>query len=220
MSFFVTGTDTEVGKTLVACALLRAFAARGRRAVGMKPVAAGADPAGRNEDVEQLIAAGNVAAPRPLVNPYLLPEPLAPHLAARHVGLGIDLEHIAACFAQLQAQADVVIVEGAGGFRVPLTGTADGADLALRLNLPVILVVGLRLGCLNHALLTAEAVRARGLPLAGWVANRIDPRMSCVEENVETLRQRLGVPCLAVLPRLTTPDAVRVAQLLELPDAI
>jgi dethiobiotin synthetase len=212
-AYFLAGTDTEAGKTLVAAALLRAAAGQGLRALGMKPVAAGG--AG---DVDALVAAGSVAAPRDIVNPYLLREPLSPHLAAKHDGVAIDLEVIARCFNELRGRADFLVVEGAGGFRVPLTDTLDGADLAARLGLPVILVVGLRLGCLNHALLTAEAIRARGLPLAGWVANQVDARMACVAENVGTLRARLAAPLLGFVPHQPKPDAAQVAGLLTLPD--
>lgn len=211
-AYFLPGTDTGVGKTLIAAALLRAAAAQGQRALGMKPVAAGGA-----EDVDALVAASNVAAPREAVNPYLLTEPLSPHLAARRDGVAIDLEHIARCFSELQARADFLIVEGAGGFRVPLSDAHDGADLAARLGLPVILVVGLRLGCLNHALLTAEAIRARGLRLAGWVANQVDPAMACVDENVETLRTRLAAPLLGFVPHQASPNAEQVATLLTLP---
>ncbi|MBM3392210.1 MAG: dethiobiotin synthase [Betaproteobacteria bacterium] len=211
-AFFLTGTDTEVGKTLIAAALLRAAAAQGLKALGMKPVAAGGA-----EDVEALIAAGNVQAPREAVNPYLLREPLSPQLAARRDGVKIDVEVIARRFDALRGRADFLVVEGAGGFRVPLTDTQDGADLAARLGLPVVLVVGLRLGCLNHALLTEEAIRARGLRLAGWVANRIDPGMACATENVDTLRARLSAPLLGVVPHQDRPDPARVAALLSLP---
>ena len=211
-AYFLTGTDTGVGKTLISAALLRAAAAQGLRALGMKPVAAG--DAG---DVDALIAAGSGVAPREAVNPYLLREPLSPHLAARRDGVAIDLEVIARRFGELRGQADFLIVEGAGGFRVPLSDTQDGTDLAARLGLPVILVVGLRLGCLNHALLTAEAIRARGLRLAGWVANQVDARMACVAENVETLRARLGAPLLGFVPYQAQPDPAQVASLLALP---
>lgn len=211
-AYFLTGTDTEVGKTLIAAALLRAAAAQGLRALGMKPVAAGG-----SEDVDALIAASNVAAPRDCINPYLLTEPLSPHLAARRDGVAIDIELIARRFGELQGRADFLVVEGAGGFRVPLSDAHDGADLAARLGLPVILVVRLRLGCLNHALLTAEAIRARGLRLAGWVANQVDAQMACVEENVGTLRARLAAPLLGVVPHQENPDPARIAALLQLP---
>jgi dethiobiotin synthetase len=212
-AWFLTGTDTGVGKTLIAAALLHAAAAQGLRALGMKPVAAG--DAG---DVDALIAAGNVAAARECINPYLLAEPLSPHLAARRDGVAIDVERIAHCLRELRALADFLVVEGAGGFRAPLDETRDSADLAVRLGLPVILVVGLRLGCLSHALLTAEAVRARGLHLAGWVANQVDAQMACVEENIDTLRTRLDAPLLGAVPHQAAPDASRVARLLRLPE--
>lgn len=211
-AYFLTGTDTGVGKTLIASALLHVAAAQGLRALGMKPVAAG--DAG---DVDALIAAGSVAAPRDCVNPYLLREPLSPHIAAQRDGTPIDLDHIARCFGELRERADFLIVEGAGGFRVPLSDAHDGADLAARLGLPVILVVGLRLGCLNHALLTAGAIRARGLRLAGWVANQVDAQIACVDENIDTLRARLGAPLLGFVPHQALPDPAQVASLLALP---
>jgi dethiobiotin synthetase len=211
--FFVAGTDTGVGKTLVACALLHAFARDGRRVVGMKPVAAGAsDAAGRwgNEDVAALSAASNVQADRSSVNSYLLKLPVAPHIAAAAEGVVIDLAAIEKSFATLREIADVVIVEGIGGFRVPLTDREDSADLAARLGLPVILVVGMRLGCLNHALLTVDAIAARGLKLAGWVANSIDPEMAKLPENVAALRARIAAPLLGAVPFLTPPDPARL----------
>lgn len=219
-AYFVTGTDTGVGKTRVSCALLRAFAARGLRAAGMKPVAAGCEaPAGCGmvcDDVERLRAAGNVEAPAEWVNPYAFLPPVAPHLAAAQSGVEIDLDTLAAAFSRLGALADVVIVEGVGGWRVPLNPREDTADLARRLGLPVILVVGMRLGCLNHALLTAQSVAACGLPLAGWVANRIDPHMPLFDENVQALRERLTAPLLGVLPYQGDADAARMAEHLSL----
>jgi len=212
-AYFLTGTDTEVGKTLTTCALLHAAAAQGMRTLGMKPVAAGG-----SEDADALVAASRVAAPRDCVNPYLLREPLAPHIAARRDGVTIDIAHIARCFEKLRGLADFIVVEGVGGFRVPLDDSRDSADLAVLLGLPVILVVGLRLGCINHALLTAEAVRARGLPLAGWIANQVDENMACVQENIAALRDRLEAPLLGSVPHLATPDATRVAEMLTLPD--
>ncbi len=208
--FFVTGTDTGVGKTLVACALLRAFARRGLRAVGMKPVAAGGD-----EDVAALAAASNVQVERSLLNPYLLRLPVAPHIAAAEDGVAIELAAIERSFAALSERADVVVVEGVGGFRVPLTDGEDSADLAVRLGLPVILVVGMRLGCLNHALLTVEAIAARALPLAGWVANAIDPQMPKRPENVAALRVRIAAPLVGEVPFLAPPDAERAAEVLD-----
>ncbi len=212
--FFVTGTDTGVGKTLVACALLKLFAARGLKAVGMKPVAAGAEPVGAgllNEDVAQLVAAGNVVAPREHVNPYCFGPPIAPHIAAAQAGVAIGIDRIETSFRALAGLADIVVVEGAGGFRVPLadgtdTAGADTAQLAQRLALPVVLVVGMRLGCLNHALLTVEAVAARGLDLAGWVANHVDPRMAAADENVRALESLIAAPLLARVAYLENPD--------------
>lgn len=214
---FVTGTDTGVGKTLVACALLRAYAGRGLRAVGMKPVASGAVPS-RNglvhDDVERLIAAGNVAAPREHVNPYCFAPPIAPHIAASAAGMTIDLDHIGRCLNALTERADVVIVEGVGGFRVPLCPGADTAQLAALLALPVVLVVGMRLGCLNHALLTADAIAARGLQLAGWVANHIDPGMIAADENVRTLEALITAPLIARIAHAVSPDPAALAGVL------
>ncbi|MBX6392407.1 MAG: dethiobiotin synthase [Burkholderiales bacterium] len=200
MNLFVTGTDTEVGKTRVAAALLHAFAARRLRTVGMKPVAAGCDAQGLNEDVETLCAASSVKAPREWVCPYLFQPPIAPHIAAAEAGVTIDLAHIEARYRELRTLADVVIVEGVGGWLVPLNARETGADLARRLGAPVVLVVGMRLGCINHALLTQEAILARGLRLAGWVANRVDPDMQRTERNLEALRERLQAPLLADFP--------------------
>jgi dethiobiotin synthetase len=214
--FFVTGTDTGVGKTLVSCALLHAYAAQGLRTVGMKPVAAGCDTAGDNEDVTALMAAASIAAPAALVNPYRFAPPIAPHLAAAEAGVDITLTRIADAYSALATLADVVIVEGVGGFCVPLNARESTADLAVRLGLPVILVVGLRLGCLNHALLTAEAVCARGLTLAGWVANAIDPAMAQVEANVRALQDRLGARLVARLPFMTTLQAPQLAERVDL----
>jgi len=210
MSYFITGTDTGVGKTLISCALLHRFSAQGRRTVGMKPVAAGCDAEGHNEDALQLLAAGNVAVDYGTINPYCLQHTIAPHIAAQRAGALIDLSVIAKSYKMLAAQADVVIVEGAGGLLVPINEQQDSADLMLELGLPVIMVVGMRLGCLNHALLTAEAIASRGLALAGWVANVIDADMAAVEENVAALQQRIAAPLLGIVPYMTQAD-MRVA---------
>ncbi|NYG33908.1 dethiobiotin synthase [Sphaerotilus montanus] len=207
-SVFVIGTDTGVGKTHAAAHLLRGWAASGHRAVGMKPVAAGTAP--DDDDALRLRAASNVAVPAALDNPVRLPEPLSPHLSAQRAGVAITLAPIVAAFRALQQRAEVVVVEGAGGFLVPLDepaggGLLTGAGLAEALGLPVVLVVGIRLGCLNHALLTAEAVRARGLTLAGWIANRVDPDMACADDNVAFLRRHLPAPLWADLPYSPTP---------------
>ncbi|MCB5188483.1 dethiobiotin synthase [Methylobacillus caricis] len=193
-AFFVTGTDTGVGKTTISSMLVRQFAQRSLRSAGMKPVASGCERRhGQlvSEDVTQLLAASNVDLPLSDINPYAFEPAIAPHIAARQAGVQIDLNHIKAAFERLQANADVVIVEGAGGFYVPLDELHDVADLAVKLGLPLILVVGMRLGCINHALLTAEAITRRGLKLAGWVANQVDPEMAMLEENLQTLRQRM-----------------------------
>lgn len=203
---FVTGTDTGVGKTRVALALVHALRARGLRVAAMKPVSAGAEPGQLNEDVAALRAASNVTADLADVNPYAFDLPVAPHIAAASAGVAIDIERIAQAYARLSANADVVVVEGAGGWRVPLSAETDLADLAARLNLPVLLVVGLRLGCLNHALLTADAVCVRRLPWAGWVANCLDPGMLNADDNLIALRQRLPGPCLGVRP--FTPEPI------------
>jgi dethiobiotin synthetase len=211
---FVTGTDTEIGKTLISSAILHGLVQAGVKAAGMKPIAAGAemrDGLLHNDDVAQLVAASNVALPRELVVPYLLREPAAPQRAAELEGVTIEEERIIAAHAQIAAQVDAVVVEGVGGFRVPLSNHFDTADLAQRLGLPVVLVVGLRLGCINHALLTADAVRARGLNLAGWVANLADPRMRHSEANLEALQLRLGAPLLGYVPRLQQPTAAAAA---------
>lgn len=218
-SYLVTGTDTGVGKTLVACALLHACAARGLRAVGMKPVAAGARSGkGRllNEDVGQLIAAGNVNAPPAAVNPYCFEPPVAPHIAAQEAGVEINVDHIVAGWHELARLADVVVIEGAGGFCVPLNARATFADLAQRIAAPVVMVVGMRLGCLNHALLTCEAIRARGLELAGWVANHIEPAMANANENVSSLQARLDAPLLARIVHAENPDPRAVARNMDL----
>jgi len=211
MNYFVTGTDTGVGKTLISCALLHAFAARGVSVVGMKPVAAGCDADGLNEDVKQLRAASNILASLDQINPYSFFHPIAPHIAARNAGVSISLGRILEAYNALDAQADVVIVEGAGGFQVPLNDTQDSADLTVALNLPVILVVGMRLGCLNHALLTMRAIDDCGLRCAGWVANILDPDMAVLDENIQALQQRIQAPLLGVVKHQTAPDAHAIA---------
>jgi dethiobiotin synthetase len=219
IGYFVTGTDTEIGKTLISSALLHALVQsgvqgsqglHGLRAAGMKPIAAGTelrDGAWHNDDVDRIAAAANVALPRELTTPYLLREPAAPHIAAKLEGIEIDGSHIVECYQRVAKQADAVVVEGVGGFRVPLSDTSDTADLAQRLGLPVILVVGLRLGCINHALLTADAIVARGLKLAGWVANSVDVGMHHASANIDAIAARLPAPLLGYLPRLDRPNA-------------
>jgi dethiobiotin synthetase len=212
---FLTGTDTGVGKTLAACALLHAANRLGLRTIAMKPIVAGANE--DESDVDRLIAACTVAAPRHLVNPYCLAEPIAPHIAAADEQRSVDIDTIRTAFARLAQSADFIVVEGVGGFRVPLGDDVDTADLAQALDLPVVLVVGLRLGCLNHALLTAEAIRARGLGLAGWIANRIDPQMPRWQDNLAALEARLDAPLLGLLPWSEPPDPRHMGELLKLP---
>src|SRR5258706_4809226 len=208
---FVTGTDTGVGKTLCACALIHALVNRGLDVMPMKPVAAGADVhAGgwANEDTIALLrAAGRDEARAADANPVLLREPMAPHIAAARQQRVITLAPILEALERARSGADFVVVEGVGGYRVPLSDSLDTVDMACAMALPVVLVVGLRLGCLNHALLTAGAIRASGLPLAGWIANAIDPSMAVPDENVEALRERLGAPLLGRLPPAEHPSA-------------
>ena len=218
-AYFLTGTDTEIGKTFITCALLHHAAQRGLKAAGIKPVAAGTDAAGVNEDVASIRAASNLALPPKIVNPYCFKAAIAPHIAAAEEGVSIDFAPIAAACDHARQLADLLIVEGVGGFRVPLGVDRDSADLAVALGLPVILVVGLRLGCINHALLTAEAIAARGLTLAGWVANRIDPAMPRQEENIAALAARLGAPLLGSVPHVADGGPAAAAACLSLPAA-
>ena len=216
---FVTGTDTEIGKTLVSSAILHKLVEHGQRACGMKPVAAGAEMRdGRlhNEDADLLAAAGNVHLPPNITTPFMLREPASPHIAAAIDGVTIEPVPILAAFTEIQAASDAVVVEGVGGFRVPFSSTFDSADLARQLNLPVILVVGLRLGCISHALLTVETIISRGLVLAGWVANSVDPEMRFERENIEALAQRIPAPLLGHVPRLPQPTAAAAATFIEL----
>jgi len=217
--YFVTGTDTEIGKTLVSCTLLYAMVQHGWRSVGMKPVAAGAewvDGVWRNEDVTALGAVSNVQADQKLVNPYLFKLAAAPHIAAVQEQCQIETAIIMQSFHQLRALAQSVVVEGVGGFRVPLNATQDSADLAQLLALPVVLVVGMRLGCISAALLTAEAIRARGLTLAGWVANSAQTEMPQLQENLNALRERLDAPYLGYIPHLNHPDPGQAYGFLDL----
>jgi dethiobiotin synthetase len=234
-SFFITGTDTEIGKTFSACALMCALRAKGVNVAPMKPIAAGtvAIPTSAtgtvaiptraagtvdinsvtlNEDVHSLCAVYEKKIDIKLVNPYCFAEPIAPHVAAQHEGVAVSLDVIQHAFDQLAATHDCVLVEGAGGFLVPMSATQSMADLPQHLGLDVILVVGMRLGCINHALLTQEAIRARGLRIAGWIANVVDPAMSAFKENIATLETAISAPLLGVLPRIGTADIVLAAK--------
>ncbi|WP_431820645.1 dethiobiotin synthase [Burkholderia sp. F1] len=222
LSLFVTGTDTEIGKTFVSAALLHGFARLGLRAAAMKPVAAGAyeqDGVWRNEDADQLDAAANVVLPPELRTPFLLKAPAAPHIVAAQEGVTLDLDTIVTCHRDALTRADIVVVEGAGGFRVPLNDTHDMADLAVALGVPVVMVVGVRLGCISHALLSADAIAARGLTLAGWVANHVDPAMSYPDENVATLRDWLArehrAPLIGRIPHLAPAAPESAAAMLD-----
>lgn len=231
-AFFVTGTDTGIGKTRSSCALIHALRQAGHaRVVGMKPVAAGCDwvtpDDGEpgywlNEDVAQLRAASSLQVPSSFDNPYALPDAISPHIAARNAGEHVDLGHIEASFHALRQHADAVVVEGAGGFIVPFCEEpgdwATSADLAVRLGLPVILVVGIRLGCINHALLTQEAILSRGLKLAGWIANVVDPAMPEQAANMATLQARIEAPMLAHWPWNPGAEPAELARSLRLPD--
>ena len=199
--YFITGTDTGVGKTVVSQALLEFLRRHDARVAGFKPVASGCErtAAGlRNADALALQQAGSIGLPYETVNPYAFEPPIAPHLAAAQVGVRIDLAKIVDTVSSVMA--DGTVVEGVGGWRVPLNETETVADLAVQLRLPVILVVGLRLGCLNHALLSLESMRCCDVAIAGWVANHIDPAFACADENLAALEQRLDLPLLAILP--------------------
>lgn len=217
--FFVTGTDTGVGKTLVSCALLRAFTVSGRSTVGMKPVAAGSE-GGRWPDVDALVSASSVRAPAKFVNPYAFEPALAPHIAAELVGARIEIEVIVRAYGELARCAEVAIVEGVGGFLVPLNAHDTTADLARRLRLPVVLVVGMRLGCLNHALLTRAQIDACGLRCAGWVANGIASDMAQLDANIHALEDRLDCPLLGTVPFQRDPEPEGVSHLLRLENLI
>lgn len=212
-AYFITGTDTEIGKTHATCALLAHATQAGLRVVGLKPIAAGTDPDGQNDDVRRLMLASNVALENRIVNPWLFDEPVSPHIAAHHAGIEITLPPITASFQSACSQADLVLVEGVGGIYAPLSDTLMQPDLIRALDIPVILVVGLRLGCLNHALLTAAALAKEGCRLAGWVGNHIDPDFQAQTDNIATLRQRLRAPCLGILPfdPLATPSTLAAA---------
>ncbi|MBR7780578.1 dethiobiotin synthase [Undibacterium sp. LFS511W] len=203
--YFITGTDTEIGKTFVTSALLQAFSQQGISSLGLKPIASGAelrDGIWHNEDVDSLMQASSVKRSQSEVCPYLMQTPAAPHIVAARENVRLDPQVIVQAYQQATMHADAVMVEGVGGFHVPLLDDLSTADLAQQLNLPVILVVGMRLGCINHALLTAEAIAARGLRLAGWVANTVDTAMLFQAENIEALQKRIHVPMLGHIPRL------------------
>lgn len=219
-AYFITGTDTDVGKTTVAVGLLQAARAAGLSTAAGKPVASGCEvtPEGlRNADALALMAQCTLALSYEEVNPVAFEPAIAPHIAAREAGVALTVQALLTPMQRILSQrADFTLIEGAGGWRVPLSGQDSLSDVAQGLDLPVILVVGVRLGCISHALLTAEAIAQDGLQLAGWVANIIDPKTSRLEENLATLAERLPAPCLGRVPKLKSPTPEAVAQYLEL----
>jgi len=215
---FITGTDTGVGKTFVSCALLHALRADGTRAIGMKPVASGCERTReglRNEDALALIAASDPRPDYATCNPYAFEPAVAPHLAAADANVQIDFARIESAYAHLAARADCVVVEGVGGWMVPLSDSLDAADIPRRLNLPVILVVGLRLGCINHARLSARMILDDGCELLGWIGNTMDPEVARRDDNIETLRRLLPAPCLGVLDHGAQPLAAARSNALQ-----
>lgn len=217
--YFIAGTDTEVGKTFIGCALLEAWNAHGLRTAALKPVACGCErtPAGlHNADALALQAHAGLALPYPEINPYAFEPPVSPHLAAAEAGDAIDIERIMRHYRDIAGQADLVLVEGAGGWFAPIDGQRTMADIAIALDLPVILVVGMRLGCLNHALLTAQAIQHSGLKIAGWVANTLHPQMERLDDNVQTLAARFAFPCLGHTPYTPGASPAQLAHLLDI----
>ena len=218
--FFITGTDTGVGKTFVTGVLMHALLKQGLSVAPMKPVAAGTidtDGIALNEDVALLMALAGHPFPLHAVNPYCFRDAIAPHIAATREGVEADIGVIQTAYLELRTRADVVLVEGAGGFLVPLSNSESMALIPQALLLPVILVVGMRLGCINHALLTAEAIQARGLRLAGWIANQVDPAMLRFQENLDALRLRMEAPLLGVVPFQPGGEAASAAASVSLP---
>jgi dethiobiotin synthetase len=216
-AYFITGTDTEIGKTHATSALLAHAVMAGRRALALKPVAAGVDADGRNDDVQRLMRASNVTLTTETINPWLLDEPVSPHIAARHAGIEIMLSPILASYQTACQQAELVLVEGVGGLYAPLSDTLSQPDLIRALDIPVILVIGLRLGCLNHALLTVAALAQEGCHLAGWIGNLIDPAFQAQTDNIDTLRQRIDAPCLGILPFEPNATPTSLASAITLP---
>lgn len=219
-SYFIAGTDTDIGKTTIAAGLLHAARLNGLSTLGAKPVASGCavTPKGlRNSDALALMAQSSVQMTYDEINPVAFEPAIAPHLAAREADVAISVSSLLAAMRKvLDKGADFTLIEGAGGWRVPLSGQANLSDLAMALKLPVILVVGVRLGAINHALLTAEAIARDGLQLAGWVANIVEPKTARLEENLASLAERLPAPCLGRVPYLKAVSAEAVAEHLQL----
>jgi dethiobiotin synthetase len=223
-SFFVAGTDTDAGKTLVASGLLVKAARQGLTTAAVKPVAAGCEETEsglRNSDALMLQQAMTLELPYDQINPLAFKEPIAPHIAAMHEGKTLQANRLAGfCRGTLMQPVDLVLIEGAGGWKVPLNPRETLANVAVELNVPVILVVGMKLGCINHALLTAESIAKDGLKLAGWVANRIDADMSCYEENVMTLKTLIQAPLLGEVPFVSEPTADKVSEYLSVDELL
>ncbi len=220
-TFFVTGTDTNVGKTQVAAGLLHLANTRGLSSIGLKPVAAGCEKTSeglRNQDALLLQSASSVKLPYEQINPVALIEPVSPHIAAQKEKRILSADRLAGFCRSSFRMAEMTLIEGAGGWRVPINPSETMADLVKIMQLPVILVVGMRLGCLNHALLTVEAIRQDGLSLVAWVANTVDANMQALDDNILTLRQRIPAPCLGVVPFMAEPTPEKIAQYLLLPD--
>ncbi|MGE8111755.1 dethiobiotin synthase [Pseudomonas sp.] len=219
-AYFIAGTDTDVGKTTIAAGLLHAARLQGLSTLGAKPVASGCSMTAkglRNSDAQALIDESSIKLAYEEVNPFAFEPAIAPHVAAREASVALEVTVLAKAMRHVLEQgADFTLIEGAGGWRVPLSNHANLSDLAIALKLPVILVVGVRLGCINHALLSAEAIARDGLQLAGWVANIIEPRTSRLEENLASLAERLPAPCLGRVPKLKQATADAVAEHLQL----
>jgi dethiobiotin synthetase len=219
-AYFIAGTDTDVGKTTIAAGLLHAARLQGLSTLGAKPVASGCLMTAkglRNSDAQALIDESSIKLAYEEVNPFAFEPAIAPHVAAREASVALEVTVLAKAMRHVLEQgADFTLIEGAGGWRVPLSNHANLSDLAIALKLPVILVVGVRLGCINHALLSAEAIARDGLQLAGWVANIIEPRTSRLEENLASLAERLPAPCLGRVPKLKQATADAVAEYLQL----
>lgn len=217
--YFITGTDTDCGKTEIALALMQSLQSRGQSVNAMKPVASGAQMTAdglRNGDALRLQAQGSVAADYRLINPYAFARPVAPHIAASQADQEIRLETIRQCYQDLAGRVDWILVEGVGGWSVPLGRQLMVSDLALSLGLPVVLVVGMKLGCINHALLTVESILATGCELAGWVANSVDPGMLEQARNIESLRSLIQAPMIGQVPHLPLPSAPGISEYLDL----
>lgn len=219
-SFFITGTDTDAGKTIVTAGLLAAANKAGKRTIGLKPVAAGCEdtPEGlRNSDAVLLQETASVKLSYDQVNPIAFEPAIAPHIAAMREGRMMSGERIAAyCRGAMMQPADLVLVEGAGGWRVPLSYRETMAQIPKSLQVPVILVVGMKLGCINHALMSAESISRDGIPLAGWIANRVDADMACYEENRDTIANMLRAPMLAEIPHVTEPTPDNIAEFIDI----